>query len=273
MAGNNLKWISIHDYYDFLAGSYNPKNYAESTAQTARLGHSIANVRGTLMMLGLDKRIKIAYDEWNLRGWHHPNIGRTDVDIEKDIVATRDRNDTNATYTTADSVFAACFLNECIRNCDLVGMANFAPIVNTTGVIFTHENGIVKRSTYYVFEAMTKHMGDRAVDVWSEDIPQETVNGQKLAMVDIAAAVRTSDDALTVSAVNKYDAREVELELPLFGRHADAVTVYTVTGDTPDSYNDIDSEQVRILESTASVRSDSVTVKLPPHSVNLIIIS
>lgn len=83
-------------------------------------------------------------------------------------------------------------------------------------------------------------------------------------MVDIAAAVRTNDDALTVSAVNKYDAREVELELPLFGRHADAVTVYTVTGDTPDSFNDIGSEQVRIHERTAVVKSDSVTVRLPP---------
>ena len=272
MAGSRLKWISIHDYYDFLAGSYNPKNYAESIAQTGLLGRSIANVRGTLMMLGMDKRIKIAYDEWNLRGWHHPNIGRADADIEKDVIATRDKNDTNSTYTTADSVFAACFLNECIRNCDLVGMANFAPAVNTTGVLFTHENGIVKRSTYYVFEAMTRHMGDRAVDVWSEDTPQETVNGQKLAMVDIAAAVRTADGALTVSAVNKYDAREVELELPLFGRPTERATVYTVTGATPDSFNDIGNEQVTLTERTAMVKTDSVTLKLPPHSVNLIVI-
>ena len=167
---------------------------------------------------------------------------------------------------------AACFLNECIRNCDLVGMANFAPAVNTTGVLFTHENGIVKRSTYYVFEAMTRHMGDRAVDVWSEDTPQETVNGQKLAMVDIAAAVRTADGALTVSAVNKYDAREVELELPLFGRPTERATVYTVTGATPDSFNDIGNEQVTLTERTAMVTTDSVILKLPPHSVNLIVI-
>ena len=47
---------------------------------------------------------------------------------------------------------------------------------------------------------------------------------------------------------------------------------YTVTGATPDSYNDIDNEQVCIHEITAVVKSDAVTVKLPPHSVNLIVI-
>ena len=95
---------------------------------------------------------------------------------------------------------------------------------------------------------------------------------QKLSMVDLAAAVRTADGALTVSAVNKYDAREVELELPLFGRGAESATVYTVTGATPDSFNDVDSEQVTLSERTAAVKTDSVTLKLPPHSVNLIVI-
>ena len=274
MAGSRLKWISIHDYYDFLAEHYAPKNYTEAVAQTARLGRSIANVRGTLMMLGLDKRIKIAYDEWNLRGWHHPNVHQNmevGIDMSK-VLPPRDKNDTNATYTTADSVFAACFLNDCIRNCDLVGMANFAPVVNTTGVLFTHENGIVKRSTYYVFEIMTKHMGDRAVDVWTEDCPQETVDGSPLNMVDVAAAVRTSDNALTISAVNKYDARDVELELPLFGRSAEGVTVYTVNGESPDSFNDVGCEQVTVSQGESVLHAQTVTVKLPAHSASVIVI-
>ena len=225
-------------------------------------------------MLGLDKRIKIAYDEWNLRGWHHPNVHQNmevGIDMSK-VLPPRDKNDTNATYTTADSVFAACFLNDCIRNCDLVGMANFAPVVNTTGVLFTHENGIVKRSTYYVFEIMTKHMGDRAVDVWTEACPQETVDGNPLNMVDVAAAVRTSDNALTISAVNKYDARDVELELPLFGRSAEGVTVYTVNGESPDSFNDVGCEQVTVSQGESVLHAQTVTVKLPAHSASVIVI-
>jgi alpha-N-arabinofuranosidase len=39
----------------------------------------------------------------------------------------------------------ACFLNECLRHCRTVGMANFAPLVNARGLIFTHDAGIVLR--------------------------------------------------------------------------------------------------------------------------------
>ncbi len=46
----------------------------------------------------------------------------------------------------------ALILNTLNRNCDIVGMACFAPIVNTRGCIFTHPEGIVLRSTYHVFE-------------------------------------------------------------------------------------------------------------------------
>lgn len=61
---------------------------------------------------GLEKKIKIAYDEWNLRSWHHPNVhsikqGRT----KEAYVAPRDKNDINSDYTMADAVFTACFLN------------------------------------------------------------------------------------------------------------------------------------------------------------------
>ena len=68
-----------------------------------------------------------------------------------------DKNDINSNYTMADAVFTACFLNACLRHADTVGMANFSPIVNTVGAIFTHEEGIVLRPTYHVFDLYTNH--------------------------------------------------------------------------------------------------------------------
>jgi alpha-N-arabinofuranosidase len=276
MAGKYLKWISIHEYFDRLSAVYAPSDYETAMARTARLGKSIESVRGTLMMFGLDKQIRIAFDEWNLRGWHHPFIHKNlteSPDIET-VLKARDKNDTNSTYTTADSVFTACFLNDCIRNCDIVGMANFAPVVNTTGAIFTHENGIVKRSTYYVFELMTRHMGESAIGTWIEDVPVEAVSGEQIKMIDVAAATRKADGALTVSAVNKHDVENRELELVLEGDGAarKTVTVYTLNGASKDSYNDIDSEQVGISVTSFAVASDTVKIELPPHSVNMIVI-
>ena len=34
----------------------------------------IDRVRAYLIALGYEKRIKIAFDEWNLRAWFHPNL-------------------------------------------------------------------------------------------------------------------------------------------------------------------------------------------------------
>ena len=275
MAGKRLKWISIHDYFDPLANNYAPSDYATAMAQTNRLGQSIYKVKGALMMLDLDKQIKIAYDEWNLRGWHHPYIHKNmdaDVDIDT-VLSARDKNDTNSTYTTADSVFTACFLNDCIRNCDIVGMANFSPIINTTGVIFTHENGIVKRSTYYVFEVMTKHMGDIALDVCEKDPIIESVNDQNVKMVDIAAAKRSEDGAITISVVNKHDCEEIEIELEMLCDWVERnnVAIYTVNGASKDSYNDINNEQVSIMSCAYNLTGSTIKVKIAPHSVNVLV--
>ena len=121
---------------------------------------------------------------------------------------------------------------------------------------------------------MTKHMGDRAIDVWSENCPVETVNGEQVQMIDIAAAERSSDGAITVSAVNKHDNETLELKLEL--SHDDAerktVTVYTVNGDSKDAYNDIDNEQVGITSCEYAVMGGEITVALAPHSVNQIVI-
>ncbi len=274
-AGNFLDWISIHVYYDALQNSweYAPSDYETMMGRTGKVRNSIVKVRGTLMMLGLEKRIKIAYDEWNPRGWHHPGIHQNlGAGLENDeFLKARDKNDINSTYTMADAVFTACFLNECIRNCDMVKMANFAPLLNTCGPIFTYDGGIVKRSTYYVFELMTHHMGDISVDFWTDECPEETMGGQQVKMVDLAAAVRSCDGALTLSAVNKSDAVTQEIEIPLPEGYSSS-TVYTVNGPSKDSYNDIGREEVVISQSDVSFKEDFARVKLAPHSVNMIVI-
>ena len=43
-------------------------------AYTDHIDHSVDEVRGMLAAMKLDKKIRIAFDEWNLRSWHHPNV-------------------------------------------------------------------------------------------------------------------------------------------------------------------------------------------------------
>ena len=143
-AGNYLDWISIHDYWDHLGQVNDLSNYETCMAYTMEIEKPILKTKNILGSLGYLGRIRIAYDEWNLRGWHHPHINSG----TEDYITPRDKNDINSSYTMADAVFTACFLNQCHKHSDVVGMANFAPTVNTRGAIFTHQDGIVLRSSY-----------------------------------------------------------------------------------------------------------------------------
>jgi alpha-N-arabinofuranosidase len=77
---------------------------------------------------GYRGKIKIAYDEWNLRGWHHPGFPRKTVQNYSDpevqrLIRAREINDIASQYTMADALFSASFFNACLRHADDVAMA------------------------------------------------------------------------------------------------------------------------------------------------------
>ena len=273
-AGRLLDWISIHQYWDFMPQVQDPADYGACMAFTNSVGDAVREVRGLLSAMRLDKQIKIAFDEWNLRSWHHPNVhtvrqGRT----PEEYITPRDKNDDNSVYTMADAVFSACFLNEMNRNCDVVGMANFSPVVNTRGCIYSHRDGIVLRSTYFVFELFTRIMGDTVLDLWSPDLPERmdvtAKDGRKTtsAVLDLCAA--KDGEAVTVSAVNKHqtEAREITLKMPGVGG---PVSLWTVNGPDADSYNDVGRTEVTLTCRDLGTTAGELTVRLDPHSVNVV---
>ena len=146
--------------------------------------------------------------------------------VTKDEYLTpRDLNDDNSKYTMADAVFSACFLNECNRNCDIVGMANFAPIVNTRGCIYTYEDGIVLRTTYHVFDLYVNYLGDIILDSWTEGMDRMDVkNGasgetESTELLDILATRFSDREGTALAIVNKHplESREITLDLDAEG--------------------------------------------------------
>lgn len=274
-ARTRLKWVSIHEYWDWIQTTNRFADYKQSMAYTVDLEAGIRKVRGLLMAMGMEKSIRIAFDEWNLRGWYHPNIHTMIPAANKeDYLYPRDKNDINSLYTMADAVFSACFLNTCLRNCDIVGMANFAPIVNTRGCIFTHADGIVLRSTYHIFDLYVNYLGDVVLDAWSEDQPKMTVTHRRGGDVTVDAVdmvvTRFSDaPGLAVAAVNKEADSEHTITLN-FDYEGREVRVYTVAGETTESYNDIDHEEVRVEESEVMSYTKGMEITLKPHSANVI---
>ncbi|MBQ6382185.1 MAG: alpha-N-arabinofuranosidase [Clostridia bacterium] len=275
--GLHLDWISIHKYWNLMPNVNDFATYEQSMAYTNDLDTDIRKVRGLLMAFGLEKRIRIAYDEWNLRGWHHPNVHTIRQGVTKDeYITPRDLNDRNQDYTMADAVFTACFLNTLNRNSDIVGMACFAPVVNTRGCIFTHRDGIVLRSTYHVFDLYVNYLGDEIPDSQAENMPVMDVRHkenrtERVDVLDILPTRRSTDGMLAVAAVNKHPSAAQKLTLRIPENGYREYRVITVNGESTEAYNDVGVNGVRLTEGEWRKRSEApFEIDLPAHSVNVI---
>ncbi|MCR5782993.1 MAG: alpha-N-arabinofuranosidase [Clostridia bacterium] len=280
-AGQFLDLISIHGYWGNTENGVIPDSYDTVMLHTGEdISGSIDRVRAYLTALGLEKQIKIAYDEWNLRGWYHPNLmdirdrarlSREDENFYMDsVIGERDKNDINSIYTMADAVFSASFLNTCMRNCDIVKMACFSPVVNTRGAIFTYPEGIVLRPQFFVFEMYANLLKDTVLNIWQEDIP--TITGRvwddDKTVSTVDTVVTTDGKGYAVAAVNKDPGSGQLITLRFTEDAPRLMRVHTLNGPSADSYNDIGRTDVSVATSEYIPFEGSVT--LLPHSVNVI---
>ena len=276
-AGQYLDWISIHAYWDAIHETNALATYEQVMAYTPHLDDAIRKVEGMLAATGHSDHIKIAFDEWNLRGWYHPNSHTLHLPTDKaQYLTPRDQNDDNAAYTMADTVFTACFLNTLLRHCDTVHMANFAPTVNTRGLVYAHPEGIVLRGMYHVFDLYVNQMGEEVVDLWQPAPPVLQARDKRGNAVDVAqldmVATRTKDGRAAIALVNKHPTDTAHLTLALSGLRAERWTLYTVNGGGVDDYNDIrQPDNIRITTAALHCAPGEAALTLAPHSVNVLV--
>lgn len=269
-AGRHLDYISLHGYYDPrpLFHYDTPSPYIDCMMQTERPEKEIAETISILEETGFRGKIKIAFDEWNLRYWHHPWHG----DLRKGFeIEARDKNDRNATYTMADAVFSACFLNSCLRNAADVEIACFSPIVNTRGGIYVHPDGIVKRTTFHTFKMYANLLEDYVVPV--------NVNSDRLysgdnsvSVIDCILTSNADNSRYVLAVVNKDPSKEqsVKLDIPEI-KTSKRLKNYVLSGNSVDDYNDIGAEN-RVVPQETRLRVNKGNIVVPPHSINLIVI-
>lgn len=271
-AGGVLNGISLHQYWNDT-NEDGLCTYEEAMAATSMQDILIKRARGMLVSLGLEDKIHIVFDEWNLRGWYHPHF--TDGVTPEEYLIPRELNDDNSAYTMADAVFTACFLNTCHRYADVVKMANFAPTVNTRGLIFTHPDGIVKRSTYFVFELYTNHMGDEVLDLWEQEQPTIQVCSKQgklctIPALDMVATRHSASGELALAVVNRSAENEYPISVSLMGMNAETCYSRWISGDSTESFNDVEHPlDVRIHTQEIKPEGDTLHCIIPPHSVSV----
>jgi len=273
-AGPYLNYISIHNYWTPLWENFSVPNYMSSILKSEEPERSIANTIGILQESGQRGRIKIAFDEWNLRSWHHTGFPRKTVQDYADpkviaLVAERAKSDLASQYTLADALFAASFFNACLRHAGDVGMANVAPLVNTTGPLFVYPKGIVRRTHFHAMKMYANELQNRVAAI---ELSSGCFAGSDAAVpiVDAIATVDESGKSWAIALVNRHPEKRLQCSVHLKGRQLKGdYEAIVLAGDSPDAFNDIDHPE-RVVPVLTRMSFSKEKVCLPPHSLSII---
>lgn len=272
-AGEHLDYVCIHEYWLGLWQDNVMPDYLSCIMRSPGPEETLLSVIDILNEAGYRGRIKIAYDEWNLRGWHHPGFPRKEVGDATDpavreLIARRDDNAIAAQYSMADALFSASFLNSCLRHAEYVGMANIAPLINTRGPLFVHPQGIVKRTTFHTL-AMYANLLESRVGKTDVEAGRLIHGNQAVPVLDAVATVDSAGNSWSIALVNRHPTKEVTCRVAMLDRPLDGQFPATIlAGDSPDAFNDIEHPDRVVPERKRLTFSRGVT-RLPPHSLTI----
>jgi alpha-N-arabinofuranosidase len=178
------------------------------------------------------KDIRIALDEWNY--WYGPHLFGE--------LGTR--------YFLQDALGIAAGLNECVRQSDIMFMANYAQTVNVIGCIKTTKTAAAFDATGLALKLYRRHFGVLPVAVSTQE------------PLDVAAAFTADKKTLTVAIVNPT-MRKLDLPLDLSGvRLTGTGRRWQIAGADPMAYNHPGEEpKVSIEEAPVSGVSKNLSVE------------
>jgi alpha-N-arabinofuranosidase len=170
----------------------------------------------------------------------------------------------------ADALFSACFLNSCLRNARDVEIACFSPVVNARGAIYVHPNGIVKRTTFYVFDLYANKLEKNVVpiEISSEILTKDIMS---TPMIDAILTSNDSKSRFVLAVVNKSPDKAVDFRPDFNGMHLaipKKIKVVVLSGNTPDDFNDIGAED-RVIPVKLQFDLTNEAISLLPHSLTV----
>ena len=275
-AGKYLSLLSVHEYWIPNYQQHQTPNYLDCMMLSEKPDAHINAVVKSIDNAQMRDKIKIAFDEWNLRSWHHPGFSghqARKVDAEDPqiiaLIKDRDKSLEPSLYTMADALFCASFFNACLRHAKDVSMANIACLVNQTGPLYVHPLGIVKRTHFHTMEMYAKQLQPNVAK--TQIISSRLTHGDSsVAIVDAIATVDNSGQQWSVAMMNRHPSTEVTCTVKLGKLPVDGTYRATVlTGDSPDAYNDIENPN-RVTPKEIQLNFNNGRTTLPPHSLVIV---
>ena len=273
-AGEHLDYISIHQYFVGNWEKHQTPDYLSCIMLSDGPESYINGICKSLDQIGKRGKIQLAFDEWNLRSWHHPgwqNLQKVDYDDPEivKLINARDKSLEPSLYTMADALFAASFYNACLRNADDITMANIAPLVNQTGPLYVHPKGIVKRTHFHALAMYANKLQPNTVPLKIE-AEKLTQGENSIDVLDAVATVDKTGKTWSIALANRHPSKKVACTVKMKDTPLDGVYTATVlTGDSPDAYNDIGHPD-RVAPKKIKLKFKKGVTDLPPHSLIIV---
>ncbi len=318
-AGNLLDYISIHLYgasqhlYTSLAGD---DEFETTVGQSVYFERELADyadlVAREARRAGIARPLALALDEWNIRhleppAWPTPQPGEDGGIAPRDVPAgagrdprmdqgtgrRRMRVNRWSPRTAADALFYAGVFHAMQRLCGHtvpVTMANTVNLINANGLLAVRPGGLVKSSTYHVWDLFQNHAGSIALPVVTESpavlrpVRQGATTdaeGQLLTRpgmvpyLDVAATLSADRRTLHLSVINRHRTDAITAQLAVDGRTSGVparVQALAIGADVADvlASNSISAPNTVALMDLGSVEVAGGRYAFPAHSLTLL---
>ena len=245
-------------------------DYWTNVLQPHQAERAIGATRAFIARAAYTQKIKnpprIAYDEWNV--WFRTSDGALEEH-----------------YNFADALAVGTYLNIFVRNCDWVGMANLAQMVNAIAPIITTPSTAVVQPIYYPFLLHAQSALDIAVDVHVngpvthlEALEESDRRAYGVAdlgpfdLVDVSATIDTQRRHIAVTLINRNpdhpEPVEVLLRDSVFDGPAQIKTLTQGRGSADPAFPEIGATSLQ--EGTENPRGSAIMITLPAKSMTTI---
>jgi alpha-N-arabinofuranosidase len=263
-AYDQVDMISLHAYYQqhgddmqsFLACAEDMDHFIDSVVAIA---DSVRAERHA------DKRIMIAFDEWNV--WYQDATPSVLPSGDDWPVAPRLLEDN---YNVADAVVVGNLLISLLRHSDRVTAACQAQLVNVIAPIMTEPGGAAWRQTiFHPFARTAAHARGVVLDSRAAGDTVATARFGEVGVVDSVATWEQESGTAAVFLVNRSTSNDTEVSIEVGALGVDSVVeCVTISGPDPYARNALGEPDRAEPQSNKQVELSSgrVTVTLPPIS-------
>jgi len=252
---HHTDYLSLHryvgnadnDYYDFLASSLDLNDKVE-TAEGI--------IRAALASETRDRKIYIAFDEWNV--WYRARGN-----------SQRGRRILEERYNLEDALVVATFLNSFVNHAHIVKIANMAQLVNVIAPIFTNDKSLFLQTIYYPLQLFANNTKGKALQLFVDAPTYKTKRFDGVSYLDVSAGYENG--SLVLNVVNRHKDQPIDADFLLEDKHfAGPVSVTEVNGPDLKSENNFDSTTVRAAERGATAQGNSLHLRIAPHSYTML---